>query len=178
MYILTSDLTVSCNCAAITIGPGVTTGTIVIDLKGHTVSGGQIGTFFSFVSNDTFSNNLLVTLKNGTIRLFGEGVDFENLGARKATIEISKVTFSVMNDCINFFHVNNAKVTNCSFGSAFTAIRDIDSSATTGGNLYANLSFGGGIAGNVANYISIGSDEADPLSFDRLKFNTLSDTTP
>jgi hypothetical protein len=169
-YSLVSDLTVSCDCSAFSIDPSVTTGTILIDLKGHTINGtnnipGSGGGSVLGVVNDT-RNNYVLIIRNGTIHLFVTGIDFEKLDGSPsaATVEINHIVFSAVTTGIIFYHIGGAKVINCTFDDAVTGIRDTDSG---GGNLYANIVFGDPQGTDII----INTDEYDPLSFDRLQFN-------
>ena len=106
--------------------------------------------------------NYVLIIKNEYIHGFDTAINFDNPEFSGATIEINKIEFQACSLGISFFHVSNAKVTNCIFYTVGTGSQDTDSVL---GNLYSNLLF----SDPQGTDIVINTDENDSLSFDRLQ---------
>jgi hypothetical protein len=148
-YVLAADLSYpSQQNAAITIATSIQ-GPVVLDLKGHTLTGGGgysiavgIGTF----AGSTQANSRSITVQNGTVQNFGFGVWAEIAGVYLTDIEVNSIAFHISQTPNNasagviFSQVDSSTITNCSFFSADTGIEDNQSA---GGNAYTNNSFVG-----------------------------------
>jgi hypothetical protein len=137
--------------AAITISTSIP-GAVILDLKGHTLTGGGyyslavgIGSF----AGSTTANTHSIIIQNGTVQNFGYGVWAEIAGVILTNIEVNSIAFHISqtpNDTstgVLFSQVSSSTVSNCTFFSADTGIADRQS---TGGNTYINNTFnvGGG----------------------------------
>ena len=139
-YVLTRNLTwVAGPQGAITITPQ--SGPIILDLKGHTITGpgnNQIGIFVG-----PSANTGSITIQNGTPTKLGVWRRGAGVGERLfIKYYVQKIAFTnVATECVTFQHVNSSTVSGCSFdGSTQYGILDANSQ---GGNRYTSNTFDG-----------------------------------
>jgi hypothetical protein len=152
-YVLTGNLTSPSAGTAITIAASVT-GSVVVDLKGFTLTGtGEFSTAVfigDFSGTAAVSNEHPITVRNGTIPNFGFGVWGENVGqgviAYLSDIDVDHIVFHTAQNSaqdstgVLFDFVNSSTISNCSFNVGDYGIEDIESQ---GGNTYSNDTFFG-----------------------------------
>jgi hypothetical protein len=122
---------------------------VVLDLKGHTLTGGGsysiavgIGSFAGSSQPNTHS----ITIENGSLQNFGFGVWAEIAGVYLSQIEVNSIAFHISQTLNNasagviFSQVDSSTISNCSFFSADTGIED---NLSQGGNSYSNNTFVG-----------------------------------
>jgi hypothetical protein len=137
--------------AAITISTSIP-GAVVLDLKGHTLTGGgyySVAVGIGSFDGSTKANTHSITVQNGTVQNFGYGVWAEISGVILTNITVNSIAFHISqtpNDTstgILFSQVSSSTISNCTFFSANNGITD---RASTGGNTYSNNTFnlGGG----------------------------------
>jgi hypothetical protein len=148
-YVLAADLSYpSQQNAAITIATSIK-GPVVLDLKGHTLTGGggySIAVGIGYFAGSTVANASSITVQNGAVQNFGYGVWGETTSVYLTNIEVNSIAFHISQTPNNasagviFSQVDSSTVNNCSFFSADTGIEDNQSA---GGNIYTNNSFVG-----------------------------------
>jgi parallel beta-helix repeat protein len=137
--------------AAITISTSIP-GAVILDLKGHTLTGGgfySLAVGIGIFDGSTKANTHSITIQNGTVQNFGYGVWAEISGVILTNITVNSIAFHISqtpNDTstgILFSQVSSSTISNCTFFSADNGITD---RASTGGNTYSNNTFnlGGG----------------------------------
>lgn len=154
--------------AAITIATSIP-GSVILDLKGHTLTGGgfySVVVGIGFFDGSTKANTHSITIQNGTVQNFGYGVWAEIPGVNLTNIEVNSIAFHLSqtpnssSTGVLFSQVNSSTVRNCSFFSAADyGIRDLQS---TGGNTYSNNTFNlGG-----ADCLTVGGQNFNPTVVD------------
>jgi hypothetical protein len=147
-YVLATDLTVpslSSGAVAITIYQSnfTPTGTIILDLGGHTIHGG------AFTGMRVSSTNY-ITIMNGTLDGFSDGIDVVMGGGTFAHLLIDNITFkSTKNNTsgITMSKTNGAVVSRCNFiGPMYCGVSDHYS---TVGSTFINLNFDGNQTTNI-----------------------------
>jgi hypothetical protein len=146
-YVLTANLSFpSQQNAAITIATSIP-GPVVLDLKGHTLTGGgsySIGVGIGVFAGSTVANSSSITIENGKLQNFGFGVWAEIAGVYLTNVEVNNIAFSISQTPNNasagvlLSQVNTSTISNCTFSAADTGIEDNQS---RGGNIYTNNSF-------------------------------------
>jgi hypothetical protein len=136
--------------AAITVSTALS-GSVVIDLKGFTITGSAGNTVgvgiggFGFFANTPVSNIYPITIRNGTLRNFSFGVWAES-NANLSNITVSNLSFFTTQSPggngtgLIFDQVSSSTVNNCIFHGGSTGIQD---SSSQGGNSYNNDTFAG-----------------------------------
>jgi len=179
-YVLVSDLNYTAQSgAAITILPNLS-GPVILNLKGHTLTGSvsipltnnsSIGVFI----NGNGPSLSTITIENGTITHFASGVfaDSENasgvLGNALSGIDINHIAFSFVlgggNGIAVVFanDVVSSAVRNCTFTASDIGIR----AQSAGGNRYSNNTFS-----NVAAFVVLlaGQNIINPVVLDDSRF--------
>jgi hypothetical protein len=147
-YVLTSNK--SSVDPAITINTSVA-GPVVLDLGGFTILSNNGGTSSGGVSVPANPTGSSITIRNGTIQGFYDGIQVQTGSATGyvSNIHIEKINLSNSRWAgVEFFQVNSSSIIDCSVtapggsGSAVSqwGIRDLSSE---GGNRYVNISFDG-----------------------------------
>jgi parallel beta-helix repeat protein len=143
-YVLTRDLTTSA-FTAISISPMVS-GPVILDLKGHTITGAGESYNSNAVNISGVSTNAYsITVENGTITGFAYGVSTGNSnGSELVAIKLSNLAISAAGVSVpttaGFYiaFTANSTISDCAISNSNYGIYDFDSS---GGNTYTNLTF-------------------------------------
>lgn len=165
--------------AAINVSTSLS-GPVVIDLKGHTLTGNagvSVGVGIGFFANTPVSNTQPITIRNGTLRGFAFGVWAENSPEPNTgrPIPLFDITVSKLNILtsqpppgngtgIIFDAVSSSTVNNCSFHGGSTGIQD---SQSDGGNSYNNDAFFG--VNPLSEYA--GGENGNPLVLNHCQFD-------
>jgi hypothetical protein len=132
--------------AAITISTSIP-GAVILDLKGHTLTGGgyySLAVGIGIFDGSTKANTRSITIQNGTVQNFGYGVWAEIPNVSLTGIAVNSIAFHISQTPNNtstgvlFSQVNSSTVSNCTFFSADNGITD---RASLGGNTYSNNIF-------------------------------------
>jgi hypothetical protein len=138
-YVLTADLICSSTQAAVLIPTYNLSGSVVLDLKGHTITGGGNYTTGVYITGPSI-NAFPITVRNGTIK----NVSFCVWADGLSNITIANLSLFTVQPpegvCVIFSYVENSTVSNCSFNNATYGITD-ESSPSPGGNLFRNITF-------------------------------------
>jgi hypothetical protein len=138
-YVVTANLNGSQGGIAITSQ----TGPVVVDLRGHTITGPGGDSGIGILVGPSSTNASSITVRNGTVQNFGNGVAVQALGnAYLSNVYVEKITFTnIPVECVLFQHVNSSTISGCIFnGTTQYGILDANSQ---GGNRYSNNTFDG-----------------------------------
>jgi hypothetical protein len=163
-YILTGDLTYSSQQGAAINILTTLAGTVVLDFKGHTITGpGAASTNFGVEVggvSEYAENTYPIVIRNGTLKNFAIAVDAEQGNRAKTTqltvknMQFSTVTTSVSTYGVNLLNTSYSSVNNCVFTGTEYGIND---DATGANNSYANNTF------NHVGYLILIGDTNYPL---------------
>jgi len=139
-YVLTGNLTTSA-FTAISISSMVS-GPIILDLKGHTITGaGESYNSNAVNISGTSTNVYTITVQNGTITGFAYGVSTGNSkGSELVAIKLSNLSISAAGVSVpttaGFYiaFTANSTINDCAISNSVYGIYDFDSA---GGNTYA-----------------------------------------
>jgi hypothetical protein len=151
-YVLASDLTYTntnpANGVTAIIVPTNLAGPVIIDFKGHTLTGPgtvSVGVGIGFYAGSPNTTNLGITVRNGTIKNFTRGVNAIVGGVYLSNINVNHVSFFTAvipgsNDDAGIIidGCNDSSVTNCTFNVGDVGISD---QFSQGGNHYSNDTF-------------------------------------
>jgi hypothetical protein len=123
-----------------------TTGAVILDLNGFTITGtGGFSWGIAIINYSASANAYPITIRNGTITNFGYCVEALGAGGTISNITVNKVVFNPSppvsgagSTGVSFSEINSSTLKNCTFNSAYWAITDVGSQ---GGNAYNNLTF-------------------------------------
>jgi Fe-S cluster assembly iron-binding protein IscA len=143
-YVVTGNLTTSA-FTAISISSMVS-GPVILDLKGHTITGAGESYNSNAVNISGLSTNAYpITVQNGTITGFAYGVSTgNNNGSELVAIKLSNLAISAAGVSVPTtagFYIDftaNSIISDCAISNSSYGIIDFGSS---GGNTYTNLSF-------------------------------------
>jgi Right handed beta helix region len=141
---LTSPLLANDQSAILITGSA---GTVVLDLKGYSLTIGSLGSDSPFITGITVQSSN-VTIRNGTIANFNAGINVSppvsglSYSGYLSNILVENVTFSNVNGThVDFIQVNSSEISNCTFlGFAQAAIEDTSSQT---GNRFTDNTFDG-----------------------------------
>lgn len=152
-YVLQSDLIDSVPGTAIVISATALSGPLTVDFKGHTITGSGLNSTAVAFDYTYFSNLYPITVRNGTLSNFQNGIKAVGFGIPRNYITISSIVFNLAtssspgNDAVgvSFQGASNCNVSNCTFNAVITDLHSfgISDGDPWGGNTYNSNAFSG-----------------------------------
>jgi hypothetical protein len=147
-YVLTGDLTYTpgASPSAITIFTAHLGGSVIVDLKGFTITGPVSFGYGVYIGENKIATAYPITIRNGTIKNFQYGV----WAGGQGDVTINKLIFFLSPSLdtyvtgIAFESVNSSAIHNCTFdvdGPTNGTTYGIEDHTSAGGNSYNNNAF-------------------------------------